>query len=222
MSRLLLDNLNIRRYLNERVLCEVDTSEKRVALTFDDGPNPRNTPALLRLLEAKGLNATFFVVGKRVSAFPEIAQETVAAGHELGNHTYNHYPLTLLPRGVVRRELERTTAIVAETCGIQTMFMRPPLGWFNRIVLGVANTLRLRPVIGSVYPEDSKNPGERTIVERVMRRVHDGAIIIMHDGGWQADCSRSQTLSAFDRITDQLLEDGVQMGTLSSLIASKA
>jgi len=77
-------------------------------------------------------------------------------------------------------------------------------------------------VIGSVYPEDSKNPGERTIVKRVMSKVHTGAIIIMHDGGWHADTDRRQTISAVDRITDQLLEEDYVVGTLSALTAEAA
>ncbi len=96
--------------------------------------------------------------------------------------------------------------------------MRPPMGWFNDKVLEVTRGLGYEPVIGSIHPQDSRQPGLDTILRRVRRRIEPGAIIIMHDGGWRIGVDRSQTLAAIDIITDELLESGYRFQTLSELV----
>jgi len=102
MRTSLLDMPAVRAYLNQRILCEVETDEKRVALTFDDGPHPRHTPELLDMLARKSIRATFFVVGRRVKQFPRVLERVAAEGHEIGNHTSHHVPLSLLPASLIR------------------------------------------------------------------------------------------------------------------------
>jgi peptidoglycan/xylan/chitin deacetylase (PgdA/CDA1 family) len=213
----LLDIPAVRAYLNERILCQAATTEKRVALTFDDGPHPRHTPALLYMLAQKGIPATFFVVGRRVRRFAHVLERVAAAGHEIGNHTNHHAPLSILPTALIRREIKTTEKLIVEAVGRRPQFLRPPMGWFNRRVIAVAKGLGYRPVIGSIHPRDSRNPGVDVILERIRRRVEPGAIIILHDGGWSLGVSRRQTIEAADRITDELLADGYHFDTLSDL-----
>lgn len=218
MSPSLLDIPAVRERLNRKLLCEVSIPEKRLALTFDDGPHPRHTPRLLEMMAAKGIVATFFVVGRRVRRFREVLQRTAAAGHEIGNHGDHHLPLSLLPEILVRREIAVTEALVETEIGQRPRFLRPPMGWFNDRVLAVTEDMGYRPVIGSIHPQDSRQPGTRTILRRIRRRIAPGAIIILHDGGWRIGCDRSQTLDAVDAITDELLADGYRFETLSRLV----
>ena len=214
----LLDNDAFRGYLKSRILCEVSLREKRVAITFDDGPNPNCTVRLMDMLDSKGIAATFFVVGRFVRRFPEIVADAANRGHEIGNHTDHHIPLSVVPDFVVRREIDVVGRLVREAAGTQPRFLRPPMGWFNGRVLSVARGLGYIPVIGSIYPRDSRRPGADAIRERVLRRIEPGAIVILHDGGWRVGIDREQTLEATDRITDTLLEEGYQFDTLSGLV----
>ncbi len=212
-----LHNPHVYSYLNGRILCHFETDEKRLALTFDDGPNPNHTPRLLDMLERKGIRATFFVVGRRVKRFPEIVKRMVDSGHEVGNHTYHHLPLPVLPNFMIRRQLATTEQAIDNATGVRPTYMRPPSGWFTPRVLEVARAMGYKPVIGTVHPEDSRRPGESAIVERVRKRIRPGAIIILHDGGWRVNADRSGTVAAADRLTDELGAHGYRFETLSSL-----
>jgi len=214
----MLDIPSVREYLGKKLICQVSTLEKRLALTFDDGPNPHNTPRLLELLESKGIKATFFVVGRRVRRFRDLLKKTAAAGHEIGNHGDHHVPLSLLPRAIIRRELEVCGNLVEGVTGRRPRFMRPPMGWFSDKVLEITRQLGYEPVIGSVHPQDSRQPGLETILHRVRPRIEPGAVIILHDGGWRIGVGRNQTLAAVDIITDELLESGYRFQTLSELV----
>ena len=214
----MLDIPSVREFLGRKLICQVSTTEKRLALTFDDGPNPRNTPLLLDILASKGIKATFFVVGRRVRRYRDLLQQTAEAGHEIGNHCDHHVPLSFLPRAIIRRELEVCGNLVEGVVGLRPRFMRPPMGWFNDKVLEVTRGLGYEPVIGSVHPQDSRQPGLETILRRMRRRIDPGAIIILHDGGWRVGVDRSQSLAAVDIITDELLESGYRFQTLSELV----
>ncbi len=216
----LLENDQFRAYLNRRILCEVETPEKVIALTFDDGPNPQHTPALLNLLSARSVPATFFVVGRRVRRFGEIVRRLVTEGHEIGNHTNRHVPLSALPRPLIRRELRVTEELIVKETGAKPKFMRPPFGWYNDRVLSVARAMGYRPVIGSIHPRDSRKPGTEFIVEHVTRRASAGGIIILHDGGWRVTSDRRQSVDAVDRIIDTLAARGFRFVTLSQLVAA--
>ncbi|MFQ5511837.1 MAG: polysaccharide deacetylase family protein [Candidatus Krumholzibacteriia bacterium] len=220
MSPSLLDIPAFLAYMSKRVLCRVATGEKRVALTFDDGPHPRYTPELLEMLEAKGIRATFFVVGRRVRQFGKVLERTFHAGHEIGNHSDRHVPLSLLPGGFIRREIAVAEKLIVEVTGERPSFLRPPMGWFDQRVLDVARHMGYRPVVGSIHPRDSRKPGTGVIVDRIRRRVEPGAIIILHDGGRWINSDRSQTVAAVDRITDDLVARGYRFETLSQLAAA--
>ncbi len=218
MSPTLLDLKAGRNFLRDKFLISIATGERRVALTFDDGPNPRNTPRLLDLLDRKKISASFFLVGKYVRHFREVADRIVADGHDIGNHTYHHYPLTLLPSRVIRAELRRTGDLLEEIAGTPVRFVRPPMGWFSRRVLEIFRDMNYCPVLGNVYPQDSNRPGAEVIAHRVVSRMEPGSIVILHDGGWHSRIDRSQTIDAVDRMTDQLGEAGYRFDSLSNLV----
>jgi peptidoglycan/xylan/chitin deacetylase (PgdA/CDA1 family) len=221
MKHEILDHAKIREFLGrKRFLCRVPTLEKRVAITFDDGPHPVHTAEILDMCARKGIRATFFVVGRRVRRFPEIAARIAAEGHDIGNHTDRHLPLSIFPPAVIRRELAVTHELVFRATGKHPAFFRPPMGWFNDIVVREAVRMGYRPVIGSIHPHDSRKPGADEIVRHVLGRIEPGAIIILHDGGWRVDADRSQTVRAAERITSELLEQGYRFEALSELAGS--
>lgn len=217
MSPTLIDTKLGRRYLSRHFLLSVPTSRKAVTLTFDDGPNPRNTPELLKLLDRKRIPGHFFLVGRHLARHASIARETVAAGHEIGNHTYHHIPLTLLPSRVIRKELVETEKLLDEIAPDRVHTVRPPMGWFSQRVLNRFRDLDLLPVMGDVYPQDPARPGVDTIVRRVRARIGPGSIVILHDGGWRDGVDRSQTIEAVDRLTDEMGADGYSFESLSAL-----
>ena len=217
MSGSLLDVASVRDYLARHILVSVPMEERRIALTFDDGPHPRHTPLLLDMLGRKRIHATFFVVGRWIRRFPDVLERCVQEGHEVGNHTDMHLPLTLLPPTVIRREIRTAEHLIMETGRQRPRFLRPPMGWFNRRILGIARDLDYVPVIGSIHPRDSNKPGVDSITDHVLDRAAPGAIIILHDGGWRVGVDRMQTVEAADRITDELLARGYRFETLSAL-----
>lgn len=213
----LLDHQPVRRHLAQHFLLSGVTPMRRIALTFDDGPSPRNTPRLLQLLGDKGVPATFFLLGHRVRKFGSLAGEIAAAGHGIGSHTDLHIPLPLLPAWLLRREFRRAQEAIAEATGQQPRWFRPPYGWFDRRVLELAREFGSQPVLGDVYPVDTRAPSAHAIVERVLRRVEPGSIVILHDGGWHSRVDRSRTIDAVDELTDLLGEQGWEFTGLEGL-----
>jgi peptidoglycan/xylan/chitin deacetylase (PgdA/CDA1 family) len=177
MRDYLLDSPSFRKYLNTRILCEVATDQRRLALTFDDGPHPDHTPQLLDLLAQKTIRATFFVVGRRARRFSEILTRTARAGHEIGNHTDRHMPLSLLPESMIRREITAAEEAIIAATSTKPRFLRPPMGWFNNRVLRVARDMDYEPVIGSIHPRDSRRPGVSAILERIRKRVELSSMV---------------------------------------------
>ena len=219
MSWTLLDNVTIRNHLRRHFLIDVPTSQKRIALSFDDGPSPRNTPALLSVLERQRVPATFFLLGLRARQFPDLAAQLVAAGHEIGNHTDMHLPLPFLSRARIDREIRRSIESIEASAGVRPNYCRLPFGWYSRRVLQALHGHGQRPVLGNIYPRDSRRPGRDRIVNRVLDRIAPGAIIILHDGGWHPRVDRGQTVDAVDALIDRLGAQGYEFRTLGALEA---
>src|SRR5437870_4786239 len=158
------------------------TDTDSVALTFDDGPS-EDTERILELLDRYGVQATFFMLGRQVELFTEIARRVIEGGHEIGNHSYSH-PLYLLQRPrETRAQLERAHETIANATGIRPRFARPPYGVRTPAYFTAARRLGLRTVQWSVAGFDWKK--RRTAAEiaaRVLRRAQPGAIILLHDG----------------------------------------
>jgi peptidoglycan/xylan/chitin deacetylase (PgdA/CDA1 family) len=218
----LLHSRRIFDYVSQHLVCSVPLSARQIALTFDDGPNPDATPRLLRLLDAHGTRATFFLVGRNVDRYPALAADIAARGHEIGNHTQNHLLLPVLPRTMMLREMDRAgRAIQAATGQVPTLF-RPPMGWFSRGMLHVLAERGYRPVLGDVYPQDCQRPGSRVIARRVLDRVGPGSIVILHDGSTSGAANRRQSVDAVETILPRLRARGYEMTTVSQLISAAA
>ena len=188
---------------------KADTQEKVVALTFDDGPDPVDTPAVLDILKEKKVRATFFVLGQAAQDNPLLLKRLVNEGHEIGNHSFKH---DYQQRRLVE-EMNQTDHAVFAATGTHTYFYRPPGGFLTKNQLEIIKGNGHVVALWSVDSKDWRNPGVKQIVDNVIKNVFPGAIILMHDGGYQ----RTQTVKALGPIIDALRERGYLLTTLSEL-----
>lgn len=207
--------------LTRRILWRVETSERMVALSFDDGPHPRYTPAILDLLARHNIPATFFLIGRNVLKYPLLAQRIATSPNEIGNHTFSHRILPFLSDAEVKLEISQTEEALRIHTGLQPRFIRPPMGLFTKRTVDMIEACGYDTVIGDVYPRDPHLPGQHKIYQRVMRRVRPGSIIILHDGGNTKDVDRSQTVRAVEQIITKLLGEGYRFVTISELVRKK-
>ena len=169
-------------------ICRGKTSNRQVALTFDDGPDARSTPALLELLRAENVSATFFLIGKRVAAERELAARIAREGHLLGNHTYHHSNLTNCfgPRRL-REELQLTQAAIAAATSDAPGYFRPPMGLSNPFTFFVAKKLGLQVLGWTIRSFDTRITDSERVVQRIINQLKPGAIVLLHDGNIPAE-----------------------------------
>jgi peptidoglycan/xylan/chitin deacetylase (PgdA/CDA1 family) len=155
-----------------------------IALTFDDGPSPTQTPRLLKILEKHRVPATFFMVGSRVTGAPGVARKVAAAGFEIGNHTWSHPMLTRLTDHQIRKQLRDTTREFRADRLPVSPLMRPPYGAIDPRVRTVIRDLSLTPVLWNVDSRDWAGGDSRQIANRILAqlRPHQSNIVLQHDG----------------------------------------
>ncbi len=207
--------------ISKRVAWRAPTKERKIALTFDDGPHPVYTPQILEVLESFKVPATFFLIGKHLQNNLNLAKETVRAGHEVGNHTFSHQRMWRLTDLKMNDEIKRTDDLLRNLNGAAPRFLRPPMGLFSKRVIDNIERAGYKTVVGNVYPRDPHLPGRQKILNRVLSRVINGSIIILHDGGNTNHVDRSQTIWAVERFIPELQERGFEFVTLSELIPNK-
>lgn len=191
---------------------------RRVALTFDDGPDPSHTPRILEALAGADVRATFFVVGRRVEEAPEIAREVAAAGHDLGNHTYNHRHFWTLPPRASREEVDRGHAAIADATGRPPRYFRPPWGTFNWAAYARAGEIGELRVLWSVRPEGWLAPAPAaTMTAFVVEHAHAGAIVDLHDRGGHPS-TPAETCAALPGMIAGLRDLGFEAVPLSELL----
>lgn len=191
-----------------------NTHLPEIALTFDDGPNPYYTPQILATLQHYGVRATFFDVGYLVKDFPNIVRQEYNNGNLIANHSWSHPELTLLSASAILYQLTSTSDAIQATIGVRPTFFRPPYGTFNRAILEQASYLGVTTVLWNDTAEDWKLPGVSFIVNKVLSLAHDGAIILLHDGGGY----RAQTVAALPMIITGLENRGFSLVTLQRLV----
>jgi peptidoglycan/xylan/chitin deacetylase (PgdA/CDA1 family) len=193
----------------------VPVADKYIAITFDDGPHPQNTPRLLDMLRARNIKATFYVVGRNVELYPQVVRRTVAEGHEIGNHSYTHRLFSKLSDSEIRDELTRTRDAIARAAGVQPRTLRPPYGGLlQRQREWVNQEFGYPTILWSVDPLDWKRPGSSVVCSRILTSTTAGSIILAHD-------LHAQTVSAMPATLDGLLQRGFKFVTVSQLLAMK-
>lgn len=190
----------------------VRTQAPIVALTFDDGPHPSLTPALLDLLRARQMRATFYVIGERAVRWPHLIRRIHDEGHEIGNHSWTHPNLAGLDDQTVMTEIDRTADAVFRVAGRPPVTFRPPYGAFTgRQSRTLLETRRVPTVLWSVDPSDWRKPGAEVVAQRILDRTRPGAIILTHD-------IHPGTIAAMPRTLDTLKARGLQVATVSQLL----
>lgn len=169
-------------------ICQGNAKKKQVALTFDDGPDARSTPALLEVLRAHEIEAAFFVIGKKVAAEPALANQILRAGHLLENHSFAHsYATNFFPAQKLAADLTAAQKAIEKHTGTTPRYFRPPVGLSNPNTFRVAAALRLKVIGWNIRSLDTRNTDPERIVRRILRRLRPGAIILLHDGNIPAD-----------------------------------
>lgn len=159
-----------------------------LALTFDDGPNPAWTPRLLDILARSGVHATFFQVGRHAQAEPALVRQIIAAGHQIGCHSWSHLDLSLASARCIEAELSRGKETLEQITGVPVRFFRPPFGARRPETLRAARRLGMIPVLWNAMTSDWKNPSADAIANRLMRKIDSltrrgmAANIVLHDG----------------------------------------
>lgn len=208
-----------RKYYEARgeIVWEVPTNEKLIAITFDDGPDPKYTPLILDLLDQYNAKSTFFAVGSRATQFPELAQRIANEGHELSNHTFSHLYL----RGNVAtdqylNDIMKTQNIIAELTGTYPRLFRPPGGYYNEKIVHIAKQAGIQIILWSWHQDtkDWKRPGPQVIASNVLKNIKNGDIVLMHD-----HVRLSQTVDALKLILPELEERGYKLVTVSELLS---
>ena len=194
----------------------VSITQPYIAITFDDGPHPKNTPRLLDMLRERNIKATFYVIGRNVDLYPSVLRRTVSEGHEIGNHTYSHPVLSKLSDSRVREELTKCRDAVARAAGVKPRTMRPPYGaLLQRQRQWIHSELNYPTIMWSVDPLDWKRPGPSVVTSRILKATTPGAIVLAHD-------LHSSTVDAMPGTLDGLLNKGYKFVTVSQLLAMGA
>jgi peptidoglycan-N-acetylglucosamine deacetylase len=197
--------------------------EHQVAVSFDDGPDPRWTPKILDILKGANVKAAFFLVGANAERYPKLVRRIVDEGHEIGNHTYYHPNLALCWPEHIRLELNATQLLLETITGRSTTLFRPPYAadtspaqLSELTPLQIAEDLNYLVVLESIDPQDWARPGADIILRRVKQQRRDGSIILLHDAGGD----RSQTVEALPRILEWLHIRGDTVVPLSRLLGT--
>ena len=195
---------------------------KRLALTYDDGPNDPHTLRLLEVLAKHGARATFFLIGRYVEQRPDIVREIVKAGHVVGNHTFTHPLLIFKPAPEVRTELSNCRSALHDAIGEHSNLFRPPFGGRRPAVLRIVRELGLQPVMWNVTGYDWNAPPAAVIERKVTKQIRGGDVILLHDGGHkQMGADRSQTVLATENLIQRYKQEGYEFKTISEMTQNK-
>ncbi|HEY7358246.1 MAG TPA: polysaccharide deacetylase family protein [Ktedonobacterales bacterium] len=197
------------------------TDRPEIALTFDDGPSPEYTPPLLAILRQSHIPATFFMLGRAAQRSPDLVRAVVDAGHAIGNHSWDHPYLTRLSADQIFRQLSATREVIEQVTGICPSLFRPPYGYYNRRTLAAAQALGHSAILWNVDPVDWSCPGSAAIITRVLSRLTNGAIILLHDGVSDEEASRAQTLEALPQIIEAGQARGFRFVSLPHMLAQR-
>jgi peptidoglycan/xylan/chitin deacetylase (PgdA/CDA1 family) len=181
-----------------------------LALTFDDGPNHTWTPRLLDALASCDVRATFFLLGERAQAEPEWVRRIAAAGHLIGNHSWDHPNLALCTAVRIRQELQWTREALEQIAGSPVRFFRPPFGARRPAVFRIARELGLHPVLWNAMTSDWSEPSAERIAQKLsakidkLRRRGRAANIVLHDGGHRdPNANREPSVTATEKLIER-------------------
>jgi peptidoglycan-N-acetylglucosamine deacetylase len=195
-----------------------------VAITFDDGPDPAYTPAILDILAEHNVKATFFMVGKHVALYPDIARRIVEEGHSIGNHTQTHRNLSHLNYDKILEEIILCELIIEEVTGQRPYYFRPPRGMYNSAVREIVSEREYTMVLWSISSQDWRESSSRIITQNILDKVCGGDILLFHDSGNLISAqggNRYNTVTALSKILAGLEEKGLIPVTMQEMLIIK-
>jgi peptidoglycan/xylan/chitin deacetylase (PgdA/CDA1 family) len=192
---------------------DLDDTNKYVALTFDDGPWKNTTDQILAILKKNNIRATFFLIGQHLKNNPEVGKRVAAAGHVIGNHTWNHYTHNM-GLTVAEKEINRTADLIYELTGLKTTLFRPPGGVLTNGLVDIANEKQNVTVMWSTDSSDWLHKSAAKITDNVVNRLVNGGIILLHDGGGKRD----HVVKALPDIISNLQKQGYKFVTVPELL----
>jgi peptidoglycan/xylan/chitin deacetylase (PgdA/CDA1 family) len=197
-------SLHTRTLVRDEPFMRMSGRGRSLVLTFDDGPDPRYTPEILRTLREYDVRAMFFVCGEMVVDNKDLLGEMADDGHLVGNHTWSHPLLTKLSRFAIRSEIERTSEVIDDAYGEPPAWFRAPYGAWNRDTFRIGAELGMEPLGWTIDTLDWTTPGTRSIVGRVSSEAAPGVVVLSHDAGGD----RSQSVRALREYLPHLLDSG--------------
>lgn len=192
------------------VIAEGPEGARGVALTFDDGPSPRSTPKILDLLDQAKVQATFFVIGKKAEAHPDLVREILRRGHAVAMHSHAHHRLfSLKSASYVRDDLKTALRVLEKITGERPVLFRPPIGHTNPTIARVVKELGLEVIGWNVRALDGVSAADpKRVATRVKRGLRDGAIVLMHDAAERED-REPASVAALPSILDAMAHRGL-------------
>ncbi|SCV20642.1 Uncharacterized protein BCRIVMBC845_03166 [Bacillus cereus] len=203
-----------------KVIWEVNTKKKIVAITFDDGPHPVFTPQILDILAKYNAKATFFVAGNKVKRFPAILIREVKEGHEIANHTYNHIYDKNITAAKLKSELNQTDEVIKQITGYKPTLYRPVGGLHNDLIINTAIQNGKLVILWSWHqdPHDWRSPSASKISNHIIKGVQPGNIILLHDWNGSEFSEISQTVEALESILIHFKKNGYTCVTVSEML----
>ena len=188
--------------------------EKKVALTFDDGPHSQYTQEIISILEEYSVKATFFVIGKNAEEYPDIVKKEAENGYEIGNHTYTHPKIPKISPLSLENEIEKGEDALFKITGERPAIFRPPGGFCNKDVGNIAAKKNYSIILWTVDTRDWEIPSTEKIIDTVKEKLRAGAIILFHDYVF----GESNTPEALRTIVPYILSEGYEIVTISELL----
>ena len=198
-------------------ICSLKTNEKKVAITFDDGPEENNTHQILAVLEKFGIKAAFFCIGEQVSKNPDLVRTIDAMNHIVGNHSYSHSKwFDFYSKKKMKEELQRTEQVIEQTIGKKTKLFRPPFGVTNPALAKTVKDMNYIPVGWSIRSLDTRSSKRyRRIINRIVRKLKPGSIILLHD-------KHPDIALILENTLEYIMKSGYEIVRLDHLINQKA
>ncbi|WP_026689740.1 polysaccharide deacetylase family protein [Alteribacter aurantiacus] len=213
-----VSNVILQQQYPDLVFLKGPDNVNRVALTFDDGPDPEFTPQILDVLKEYNVPGTFFLMGARATAYPDLVRRVAEEGHEVGNHTYWHPDLVEeADVDILVEEVNRTEDRLAEILGFRTSLFRAPYGFLYEELVEELGNLNYNVIAWDVDSLDWQKITEEEIANNVLSQVQPGSIILMHDGGGPG-ADRTETVDSLRIIIPDLLEQGFEFVPVSELL----
>ena len=186
----------------------------KIALTFDDGPHPKQTKRILNMLDKYNVKATFFVVGVNIELYGDALVDVTNRGHEIGNHTNSHIVLKSLDKAKIQEELDGCSKKLFEKFGCTTNLIRPPCGLFDENLIEIAEEEEMKIILWNIDTCDWNHESPCKMVKNIVKNVKGGDIILFHD----YISGKNGTVEVLDTIIPVLKSKGFEFVTVSELL----